>query len=201
MLRKCRFISVKSPRVLLVLLACMEFAGCSTSNTLSDREKAAAEIPVCVRQFGPAIVASVTTIQRDVDARCKLTGMSADSVGSAQLLPNGLMLTAAHVFDERWRRGTRPLILVNETAVSADVLYRDDSANDTLLFRPDIANGAFPSESQPTSLELQLMNPLRSRIRFDGVLPIAQGTTIYAFGYVHAPELEGSDSVPVALRS
>lgn len=173
--------------------------GCASQNAVSDREKAAAEIPECVRQFGPAVVASVTVVQRDVDSRGKLTGMSAESLGSAQLLPNGLMLTAAHVFDERWQKNSRPLIFVNETVMNAEVVYRDNAPNDTLVFRPNLARGAFPSDGQPTSLELQLMNPLRSRIRFDGTKPIARGTTLYAFGYVHAPELDGSDSVPVAF--
>lgn len=138
-------------------------------------------------------------VQRETDSRGISTGLILTGWGTAQLLPGGDVLTAAHVIPQSPAADTKLLLNLDGLFVEATVLERRDDKppDDWLLLRPKFASGAFSPSDQPNPIQRRLANPIRGRIRFDGEAFIPQGTTLYAFGFIHAPERDGSDSIPL----
>jgi len=183
----------------LLLVTTFAIPACSQSNSLTQRQSVAREIPTHIREFSPALAAPVMQVHRTTDSAGKLTGMHTENWGTAQLLPGGVMLSAGHVFPPELAPGTLPLLNLDGLMVQATILQRRDGGTiaDWLLFQPVFDRGAFSPLDPPDSIQKRLANPLRVRIRFDADVFIPRGTTLYAFGFIHAPELESTESLPL----
>lgn len=186
----------RMPCLICTLLSLL-LPGCASPNTVANREVVSAQIPAHIKQFAFGIQAPIAQMHLSADARSRL-GLELRNFGTAQLLPGGNLLTAAHVLDKDAQPGKKVLLLLDADYVIAEVLVRHDGREngDWTLLRPRLWTDVAGTE--PGRIQRRLADPMRCRVRYDGDAEIPAGTRLFAFGYIFAAEMNDPDIVPIA---
>lgn len=175
------------PIALSIVTAC--FGSCTrATNELAIRKSEAILIAPGIFELAPAIAIPLTRGTL-VPSETSLT-FTAEGGSTAALLPNGELLTVAHVFHSKTDPATESAkgvvfpFLVGPAPEFASVVASD---------RKDIANGDWAllslAPSKNSSVQQLLSSPLRAKLRFDGSAFIPKGTPLYCIGFPRAPEV------------
>ncbi|MBX3380398.1 MAG: trypsin-like peptidase domain-containing protein [Phycisphaeraceae bacterium] len=163
------------------LLACTQ-----ASNSIEIRQQEAQLIPMGLFEVARSVAAPVYPLHTEIGE--EKASLYAENGATGTLLPNGQMLTAAHVFHkpialaEEGKLGVvYPFLIQDKTLFAAAIHFEPPrtSNGDWVLFSL--------MQSSPTVLPPTPDSIFMQRARFDGRKPIAKGTPLYCVGFPRTP--------------
>jgi len=159
--------------------------GCSSvpKNTLEVRRREAVAIPPRVAELAPFAVCQIFDV--DLQERANRVG----AIGSGVAYSSSKVFTASHVFRKRLDSKESFVVAVDGQKAMARIEKFQpvqSYGGDWMLL--DITLDPAVKYDIPDGYSERLNSPLRRHIRFDGTREVAPGTTLYAIGYIDAPE-------------